>query len=176
MLPFHILFPEIGTAETRDMTLARPSDEVPAGAYAFVEFYCVDPACDCRRVLFSVLRRDPPGIVATINHALGPSAPASSPEMPPTFLDPLHPQSPFAESLMYLFQKVVLADELYDQRLKRHYAMVKQAIAEPGHPIHGRIPKYVSPDTEAARARRRAAQERHANEKRRGDRAKRRRR
>jgi len=36
---------------------------MPVGHYAFVEFYCEEEDCDCRRVLLQVWKSDRPGVV-----------------------------------------------------------------------------------------------------------------
>ena len=47
---FHEICPEIGFRETRSVTLPADSGhDLPADAYAFLEMYCADAGCDCRR-------------------------------------------------------------------------------------------------------------------------------
>ena len=138
MLAFHLMFPEIGTDETRTLTVPPGgAGGIPPGEYALLEFYCTDPKCDCRRVILRVLRRDPPGQVATISHAFLPLAKHDA-DLGQTFLDPINPQSRLSPLLLELFREVALTPD-YEARLKRHYRMVKDAIDDPAHPIHGRI-------------------------------------
>ncbi len=52
---FHSRFPDIAERETRSVTLLRKSDfNLPPAQYTFLEMYCDEPGCDCRRVFFSV--------------------------------------------------------------------------------------------------------------------------
>jgi hypothetical protein len=43
----------------------RDSPQLPDGDYTFVDMYCVDPECDCRKTMIHVLRNGTH--VATIN-------------------------------------------------------------------------------------------------------------
>lgn len=56
---FHMAFEErfekLAQAEVRSLILEEYGpDGLPPGQYMFVEYYCTDPKCDCRRVLLSV--------------------------------------------------------------------------------------------------------------------------
>ena len=55
MTPFMKRFPELGSRETRSVTVPDHND-LPNGEYGFIEFYCNEPHCDCRRVMVVVLR------------------------------------------------------------------------------------------------------------------------
>jgi len=135
MLPFHELFPEIGLSETRSARVLQKDEKLPADSYGFVELFCVDPKCDCRRVMINVLSEDRPAHLATINHAFEPPGPdAAMPDQ--TFLDPLNRQSRHSQALMDLFKKLLSLDDAHRQRIERHYRMVKDALADPVHPIH----------------------------------------
>lgn len=136
MRPFHGRCPEIAMKEVRSVTVLDDGQSVPPGQYGLLEFYCDDPECDCRRVLFQVVRSDTGGKVwATINYGwesaeyyarwLG-SAEAGR-EACGASLDPLHPQSEYAPALLDLFTDVILADASYVERLKRHYRMFRDA-------------------------------------------------
>jgi hypothetical protein len=143
MYPFMRLFPEIGNAETRTVTLFPDEEgqtdfDVPPGEYGFVELYCEELNCDCRRVMLNVLGRYQQRHLATINHSFEPPGPGDLMDEQ-TFLDPINPQSQWADGLLRLFNEVVLTPE-YSARLERHYRMVKDALKDPDHPIHGRIP------------------------------------
>ena len=142
MSPFWDRFPDVAARETRVTILPYPQGGLPAGRYGFLELYCADPACDCRRVLLQVRSEDQPGtILATINYGWESIAfyarwlhgdRNGAREIKEASLDPLNPQSSFAPSFLCLFQTVVLQDKTYIDRLKRHYAMFKQDLAPPG--------------------------------------------
>jgi hypothetical protein len=62
MIAFHSVLPEIAQREVRcvhlqDMPGVPPGSALAAGEYAFVEFYCEDIECDCRRVFLQVIAR-----------------------------------------------------------------------------------------------------------------------
>jgi hypothetical protein len=128
LTPFGALFPEQARAETRSMTVsAFPG--VPAGDYGFIEAYCVDPRCDCRRVMLNVASRTQNRMLAAISFGFD-----RADEMAGPFLDPLNEQSEYAPALLDLAADVVLADPAYVARLEAHYRMVKEAAADPRHP------------------------------------------
>jgi len=133
MIPFAKRFPELGPRETR--TAFFPDDDaVPRGNYAFLELYCEEEDCDCRRVMLTVIEESTPGkIWATISFGWDPpewftdetedlGATASG-----AFLDPLGPQSEHATEFLDLFEQMITQDPAYLERLKRHYAMFKAA-------------------------------------------------
>jgi hypothetical protein len=134
MMAFHQLFPEIGVKETRTAIIFGSARSLPDDSYGFIELYCIDPDCDCRRVMINVLSERHGGHLATINHTF--ELPAHDHPVPQqTFLDPLNPQSRWSGALLELFKKILL-DEVYRERIERHYRMVKDAIRDPVHRIH----------------------------------------
>lgn len=53
---FHEYFPALARKETRSVTvLPYAAGNVPAGHYGFIEMFCDEPGCDCRRVFLMVL-------------------------------------------------------------------------------------------------------------------------
>jgi hypothetical protein len=122
---FHKYFPEVAEKETRFLSIDE-GPGIPAGQYAFIEAYCTDPDCDCERVMLNVTEKDR-GVVATISYGFNPAKTREWFDGPNPFLDPLNPQSEYAEELLKLVQEIVL-DEEYEERLKRHYRMVKEAV------------------------------------------------
>ncbi len=69
MTPFMERFPEKGASETRSVKVAGRHD-MPDGEYGFLELYCNEPGCDCRRVTIDVLRPETgwSRILATISY------------------------------------------------------------------------------------------------------------
>ena len=133
LTPFHELFPDVATREVRTVRLEGDGQPgaIPAGEYAFIESYCTDPACDCERVLISVTERER-GIVATISYGFNPSKLPPYLDQQNPFLDPLNPQSKYAEEILSLFKEIVL-DEEFEARLQRHYRLVKWALGPEGY-------------------------------------------
>lgn len=136
MVPLHELFRDVAERETRSLVLTREQGGVPEAEYAFTEWYCVEPKCDCRRVLLKVLDVGQHREIATINYAFEPPDDPSEEQL---FLDPLHRHAPFAPGLLALFEDAVLADAAYVARLERHYAAVKQLAENPHDPRIRRI-------------------------------------
>lgn len=53
---FHSKFPEIAAHETRTISIFSESDfNLPPGDYGFLEMFCDEAGCDCRRVFFHVV-------------------------------------------------------------------------------------------------------------------------
>jgi hypothetical protein len=142
MSAFWERFPDLAAQETRVISLPYPQGGLPAGSFGFLELYCDDPGCDCRRVLLQVRSEDEPEkVLATINYGWESESfytkwlhgdRRGAREIMEASLDPLNVQSRFAPSFLRLFQSVVLQDKTYVQRLKRHYTMFKQQESPPG--------------------------------------------
>ena len=137
MRPFHLLFPELADRECRTL---RPMnhERLPSRRFLFLEAYCAEPRCDCRRVMLSVIDEGTRAIAATINHAFEPPGPPHGDE-PQTFLDPLNPQSEVAGDLLAQFQSMITHDPTYQARLERHYLAWKAIVDDAGHPDHPRV-------------------------------------
>jgi hypothetical protein len=137
MVPFYNKYPDLAVNQTRTVFI-RGRDDLPDGEYGFIELYCDDVDCDCRRVIINIMTPTTgPNVWATINYgweslefyegwmrnkeeAVGCKGPT---------LDPLNPQSRYSGVLLRLFE-YLLTDEKYVERLKRHYELFKSAIRE----------------------------------------------
>ena len=144
---FHF-FPEQAEAETRTVTL-RGHPVLPDDEYALIEAFCPDPQCDCRRVMINVAgrRQMERGFLASIGFGFDRAGQFAGP-----FLDPLNPQSQYADALLDLVTQV-LADPVYVARLEAHYRQVKQAVAAAPQPAN-RLGAQSNGNTEARSARR----------------------
>lgn len=141
MVPFYTMFRDLAYREMRSVTLLEDQNGLPAGTYGFLEFYCNEPGCDCRTVFLNVVTPDmePQGdFLATINYGWEPIAyytkwlhgDRESARMMkgPSLSSAMVRQSKLAPALLDLFKRVVLADEAYMERLKRHYWLFREAI------------------------------------------------
>ena len=143
MSPFHSLLPELAQRETRCVHLGATPDgasepALPADEYAYLEFYCEDLNCDCRRVFLQVVAKGQPGkVFASIGYGWEKESfyrkrmPWDPDEARGTVrgeLDPLNEQFEFAEDFLELFRRVVL-DEPYRLRLRRHYQLSREELA-----------------------------------------------
>jgi hypothetical protein len=136
---FHELCPDVAHRETRTITM-HPGARlgVPAGEYHFIEMFCDEPRCDCRRVFFSVFSSTQKRVEAIIAWGwedrafymqwLGINDPRLGMEMQGPVLNLGSPQSENAEALLELTRNVLLVDPLYVERIKRHYALFRSKI------------------------------------------------
>ena len=135
LVPFYRRFPDLAAQETRSIFIVKSGD-LPPGQYGFLELFCDDPQCDCRRVVISVISPQMgTAPLATINYGwervefyarwLGTWKDAAACKGPS--LDPLNPQTAYAEALLALFASA-LKDEQYRERLERHYALFKSTL------------------------------------------------
>jgi len=140
---FHQYFPEIAKTETRSVTVFPDSDtNLPAGNYGFLEMFCDEPGCDCRRVFFSVVSERTKDVEAVIAYGwenrqfyvdwLKDDDPDIIKDLQGPVLNLCSPQSRLAPALLSLAQKVLLQDEDYIDRIKRHYRMFRDKIDGPG--------------------------------------------
>jgi len=131
------LFPDLAEKETRRITI-RNDKRVPDGEYAFLDAYCADKTCDCRRVYFYVLQIDQKFEsihAATISYgwedlefyeSWSPYLPPDmAKEMKGPILERSVEQSQYAEHFLLLFKTVMLNDPDYIERIKRHYTLFK---------------------------------------------------
>ncbi len=141
MIAFHSRFPELAARETRCLHVLTPDGSLPPGEYGYLEHYCEQPDCDCRRVLLRVTSaHSPHTVLATINYGwecaefytrwMHGDAQAGR-KITAASLDPLHPQSKYADYLLNFFQKEMITDPDYVARLARHYQIFKQDLLHP---------------------------------------------
>ncbi len=137
MIPFYTLFRDLAAKETRSITL-RGQPGLPDGEFGLVEFYCDEPDCDCRRVIFRVVSAPPDmRTYATINYGWESLAfytawmhgdTESAVMMQGASLERLGPQSQHSTAFLALVQ-TVLQDGAYVRRLQEHYRLFKGAVA-----------------------------------------------
>jgi hypothetical protein len=141
--PFFTLLPEVASRETRTAT---PSGPPGAGreTFSFVEMFCNEPGCDCRRVVFYVVSEDQvrkgnlDEPLATITFGWEPrsfyrkwaSFPLSDEdlrELTGPALMRLAPQSDRAEEMLG-YARLLLSDAGYVERVVRHYGMFREMV------------------------------------------------
>lgn len=142
LIPFYVVDTKLAARETRVLNMIVTQKELPAGSYGLLEFFCPDPACDCQRVMLNIVEeKQPTHFLAAISYGFDREEEDAGP-----FLDPLNPQSPYAEELLRLVEGVVLSDARYVARLERHYHLVKQAASDPSHPAYARLQEVLAKD------------------------------
>ena len=136
---FYEHFPYIAERETRSITIPKQlSSGLPAGEYGFLEMYCNERKCDCRRVFFYVV--SPPGKEPLAVIAYGWENPEfyarwmrdDSPEIIEELKGPslnmASPQSNLAPAILELVKEALLQDKSYVERIKTHYRMFREKI------------------------------------------------
>ena len=136
---FHTRFPEVAERETRTITVIDPSSfNLPPAHYSFLEMFCDEPGCDCRRVFFTVvssLQNDIKAVIAWgwedkefYRKWMGSNDPYAINDLKGPVLNLASPQSEVAPALLELSQRVLLQDSGYIERVKRHYAMFRETV------------------------------------------------
>ncbi len=132
MRQFYDLCPETAIRETRTIITFKQS-LLPDDEYGFVDFYCDEPDCDCRRSTIQVRAKNQ-GLVATLSYGWESLEfyekwyRAPSEEITGVTLAPTMPQSKYADKLLELFKETLLNDPEYASRFPRHYRQFKAAI------------------------------------------------
>ncbi len=140
--PLGEFFPEVADRETRSVTVPAGLDlPIPPGDYAFMEMYCNERRCDCRRVLLYVIRRGRDGPQAVITWGwedvgfyqnwLKHGTRSDTIRMKGPALNPGSAFTKLAPYLLEFVRDVLLTDSDYVERIKRHYRMVRQKVDQP---------------------------------------------
>ncbi|MBI1745850.1 MAG: hypothetical protein HYR55_04585 [Acidobacteria bacterium] len=136
---FHDHFPEIAERETRTIMLASGSQfNLPAGQYSFLEMFCDELGCDCRRVFLYVVSSRRKNVEAVVNYGWeSPSFYAKwmkhdDPDIIANLKGPClnfgSPQSRLAPAILELACNLLLQDEAYIERIKRHYQIFRDKV------------------------------------------------
>lgn len=139
--PFYERFGELALQETRSLT-THDDPSLPDDDYGFLEAYCNDAGCDCRRVFFNVASRTRGEILAVIAYGWESKAfyakwfrrndPEMVEQLQGPILNPMSQQSALAPALLGAVRDILLKDPAYIERLKRHYRMFKEKV-DPQH-------------------------------------------
>lgn len=144
---FHARFRDLAERETRTLTTLQESPTgLPVGHYAFIELFCDEPDCDCRRVLLSVVDATGRG-EAVINFGwenasfyaawLREADAQMIEELRGPELHSFAPQGPHAKAVLELAKQYVFSDSAFVERVKRHYAMFRDDVQRrPRAPNH----------------------------------------
>ena len=138
-IPLYELFPEIAKRETRTIHILNDARfDLPSAEYAFIEMFCDDPGCDCRRVFFTVVSSLTEKPVAVISYGWETYefyekwSHGDEPEMIKYLMAPTlnisSPQSDLANGILDLFRKMLLTDSAYIERVKRHYRIFRKKV------------------------------------------------
>jgi hypothetical protein len=122
MEPYQQIFPK-KVEPTMTLTLSKKVGRVPKGSYTFIECYCTDPACDCRRVTLLVVNEKAQQ-KAAISFGFEPGEPMSGP-----YLDDFQKQAPYAEELIQFFVDAINGDSDWLESMYRQYREVRKKVA-----------------------------------------------
>ena len=127
----------IGEAhQVRSVRIAQ-SPHLPDGEYSFIDMYCSDPDCDCRKTMIQVMHNGKP--VSIINYGWEPAGfyeqwmNGSSADdnlslpMNGATIDLTSPNLISEEGILGLFN--ALLDDVWIAKFKRHYKEVKAAVS-----------------------------------------------
>ncbi len=135
--PFHERHRDLANRETAVLVVTEGSLSLPLDQYWFVEWYCIDPECDCRRVRLVVTPLADPGrSVAVISWGW------ETREFYRKWLDDedyarntvkgcleeMMPQSRYAEKFLSLFHERIGSDLALRRQFAEHYALFKRGI------------------------------------------------
>lgn len=129
-------FPEFVTKEFRNITVLNNNcmKYIPPGNYAFLEMFCPDIDCDCRKVIINVISANPFKTWATFHYGwesekfykkwwgknLEDYKPMSGLHFDPPTKDRLK------NEFLLTFADHIKNDQNYAERIKRHYFMFKE--------------------------------------------------
>ena len=136
---FYACFPDVAERETRTILVPAGSDiGLPADEYGFIELYCNEPGCDCRRVFWQVMSRQRQDAVAVVAWGWEPRAfyakwmhsdnARDIDELKGPVLNLASPQSELAPAILNLVENALLKDAAYVERVRRHYRMFREQI------------------------------------------------
>ncbi len=131
MVSFGELCPDLARRELLQV-FAPPGHALPQGHYAFLEFYCPDPDCDCQTVMWHVLGTHPrthaSRILATFSWCWAEDD-SHGPEEEPALQSQLAP-------LLLGHLKTAVREQGYGERIQAHYAAVREDARRPGSPVY----------------------------------------
>jgi hypothetical protein len=129
MTPYPLLFPD---AEEGVVGLSLPHKvgKAKAGEYNFVEAYCVDVGCDCRRTVIFVVN-DKGKRAAVIEFGFDPDGPLAGP-----YLDEYAKQPAGAEELLRIFVDLINEYSEWLKGMYRRYKQVRKKVD--GHAYRGK--------------------------------------
>ena len=135
-IPFFELCPEIADKETRVITILQKDNKfnLPQGEYDFIELFCDE--CDCRRVFLQVYINEQ--IAATITYGWEKLSfyqkefmgfnDEDIKELKGPSLEQFQYQSDNSNSILKMFNEILLPDKEYLKRIEKHYKEFKRVL------------------------------------------------
>lgn len=135
--PIHARLPE--SAEKDMATISVDADnqfDLPAGDYLILENYCMDPECDCRKVMINIVKADDSmEFLATISYGWEDlkfyrqwlkGDTESAKEMKGPSLELGGKQSEHAQGCLALFEDFLTQHPEFTEQVKKHYFLFKE--------------------------------------------------
>lgn len=127
----------IGEAHQVRTVSIKQSPQLPDGEYSFIDAYCVDPGCDCRKTMIQVLHNGK--LVSILNYGWDSAAFYENwmdssakdnpmPKMNGASIDITSPGLVSTDGILALFN--ALLNDIWIARFKRHYDEVKAAMSK----------------------------------------------
>ena len=124
----------IGEAHQVRSVSIKQSPQLPDGEYSFIDMYCADPACDCRKTMIQVMHNG--NLVSIINYGwesatfyenwMGSSEKGNTvPKMHGASIDITSPNLVSTDGTLALFN--ALLNDIWIAKFKRHYDEFKAA-------------------------------------------------
>lgn len=120
LTPYSELFPD-SSEPVMTMTLGQKFGKAAKGEYTFLELYCTDPGCDCRRVTILVATKGT--AKAFIDFGFDPDDELAGP-----FLNDMEKQSAAAADLLELFVYQINNDPDWLKGMYQRYKMVRAKV------------------------------------------------
>ena len=126
----------IGEAHQVRTVSIKQFPQLPDGEYSFVDSYCTDPKCDCRKAMIQVMHNGK--FVSIINYGWEPAAfyenwmgsrtkDNPTPKMQGASIDITSPNRVSTDGMLALFN--ALLNDTWIAKFKRHYGEVKATIS-----------------------------------------------
>ena len=122
MIPYQAIFPG-APVPVMKLQIARKTNGIPKGDYRFIECYCTDPDCDCRRTTLVVVDAKEK-TRAIICFGFDPDQELAGP-----FLDDLNKQAPYAPALLEVFVDAVNSSDEWLNGMYQRYRDVRKKIS-----------------------------------------------
>jgi hypothetical protein len=127
----------IGEAHQVRTVSIKQSPQLPDGEYSFIDTYCADPECDCRKTMIQVMHNGK--LVSVINYGwesatfyenwMGSSAKHNPmPKMHGASIDITSPDLVKMDGILALFN--ALLNDIWIAKFKRHYDEVKATMSK----------------------------------------------